>query len=109
MNNLSFTVIAITAMSMIISDTVVAADHVVDQSAKKFSVSTLSVKVGDSVSFKNADPFFHNIFSLSDAAIFDLGSYPSGESRSVTLDEPGIVDVECAIHPSMKMTIEVTQ
>ena len=59
------------------------------------------------VSFKNEDPFFHNVFSLSDAKTFDLGSYPKGQSKSVTFDKPGTVEVECSIHPEMKMLIEV--
>jgi plastocyanin len=47
------------------------------------------------------------VFSLSDIQFFDLGSYPQGESKSVTFEKQGIIEVECAIHPDMKMTIEV--
>ncbi len=83
------------------------AEPVVAQKDKKFSVEKLEVKVGDSVEFRNDDPFFHNVFSLSDTATFDLGSYPQGESKAVTFEEAGEVEVECAIHPSMKMVIEV--
>ena len=79
----------------------------VGQKDKQFTKSSITVKVGDTVSFKNDDPFFHNVFSLSDAALFDLGSYPQGESKSVTFEEAGTVDVECAIHPSMQMKIIV--
>jgi len=81
----------------------------IGQKDKRFSVEQLSVNVGDTVTFTNDDPFFHNIFSLSPAATFDLGSYPQGESRTVTFDEPGEVHIECAIHPSMQMVIEVTE
>ena len=89
-----------------------AEEHVVDQIDKAFvidgaPVESITVKQGDSVSFRNGDPFFHNIFSLSDIQIFDLGSYPNGEARSVTFDEQGTVEVECAIHPDMFMTVEV--
>ncbi len=84
-----------------------ASSYEVGQSDKKFTVSNLIVKVGDTVSFKNNDSFFHNIFSLSDAALFDLGSFPRGESRSVVFDTAGVVEVECAIHPSMQMKITV--
>lgn len=84
-----------------------AADFEVSQKNKTFSASTLEVKTGDRVSFLNADPFFHNVFSLSDAKTFDLGSYPSGQARHVTFNQPGTVEVECAIHPEMKMTITV--
>jgi plastocyanin len=39
--------------------------------------------------------------------MFDLGSYPAGQSRSVTFEKAGKVQVECAIHPMMRMVIEV--
>lgn len=85
---------------------------VIDQIDKTFvidgvEVETIKVNQGDSVSFRNSDPFFHNIFSLSATQIFDLGSYPSGEARSVVFEKPGLVEVECAIHPDMYMTVEV--
>jgi plastocyanin len=86
-----------------------AAEHVVAQKDKRFSVQKLRIKVGESITFRNDDPYFHNIFSLSSARSFDLGSFPKGESRSVTFDKVGTVEVECAIHPEMKMTVEVAK
>jgi plastocyanin len=86
---------------------VYAKDYEVLQKDKKFSQATLKVKVGDVIVFKNEDPFSHNIFSLSDIKTFDLGSYPKGQSKSVTFDKPGMVEIECAIHPDMKLTVEV--
>ena len=86
-----------------------AASHVVGQKNKQFTAASLKIKVGESVDFRNDDPFFHNVFSLSAAKTFDLGSYPAGESKSVTFDKPGMVEVMCAIHPTMFMTIEVVQ
>ena len=81
--------------------------YVVGQKSKKFTVDELSIKVGDSVEFLNEDPFHHNVFSLSDTATFDLGSYDQGQSKSVVFDSPGEVEVECAIHPRMRMLIKV--
>ena len=86
---------------------VLAAEHVVSQKGKAFSVKKLTVQVGDSVRFVNDDPFAHNVFSLSDVKSFDLGSYGQGLAKSVLMDKSGIVDVECAVHPDMKMTVEV--
>lgn len=84
-----------------------AQEHEVGQKNKAFSVDHLTVSVGDTVRFPNHDDIHHNVFSLSDAATFDLGSYPKGESREVVLEEAGVVEVECAIHPQMRMVIEV--
>jgi plastocyanin len=84
-----------------------AGEFEVSQKDKNFSQQNLTVKVGDSVNFKNEDPFFHNIFSLSDIKTFDLGSFPQGESKKVVFDKAGLVEIECAIHPGMKLDIDV--
>lgn len=84
-----------------------SATHEVGQKNKQFTTDKLTIAVGDTVSFPNQDSFFHNVFSLSPAATFDLGSYSKGETRTVTFDQPGMIDVECAIHPQMRMQIEV--
>lgn len=84
-----------------------AGEHVVNQKNKQFSVRKLTVQVGDTVKFVNDDPFAHNVFSLSDTKSFDLGSWGQGAVKSVVMDKPGMVDVECAVHPDMKLSVEV--
>ncbi|MBF0265128.1 MAG: methylamine utilization protein [Gammaproteobacteria bacterium] len=84
-----------------------AAEHTVGQKNKAFTQKTLTIKQGDTVHFENQDPFFHNVYSLSDIQTFDLGSYPKGESRDVTFESKGVIPVECAIHPNMSMEISV--
>jgi plastocyanin len=83
-----------------------AKDYTVDQKDKQFSQKSLKIKVGDSVDFRNSDTVSHNIFSLSDTKSFDLGSYPQGQSKKVTFDKPGKVEIECSIHPTMQMVVE---
>ena len=78
-----------------------------DQVNRRFSPDLLVVPVGATVSFPNMDPIFHNIFSLSKAKEFDLGSYDKGDSRSVTFTKPGVVYVYCHLHPNMEGTIVV--
>lgn len=84
-----------------------AKEYTVDQKDKNFSIPTLTIKVGDTIIFKNSDPFFHNIYSLSPIKIFDLGSYKQGESKNVVFDKAGDVEVNCAIHPNMKLKVKV--
>ena len=84
-----------------------AEEHVVEQKNKSFAVKKLKVKVGDSLKFVNEDGFAHNVFSLSAAKSFDTGSFGSGQARSVTFDKPGKVEIECAVHPDMRMDVEV--
>ncbi|MDX1757696.1 MAG: plastocyanin/azurin family copper-binding protein [Marinobacter sp.] len=99
----------VTLMLATMATGVAAETYTVGQQDKSFTEEQLTIKTGDNVEFENNDPFFHNVFSLSDTKFFDLGSYPKGESRTVEFTEPGIVEVECAIHPQMKMTIEVEE
>jgi len=71
------------------------------QEGKQFVPPVLIVQKGTSVSFPNMDAIFHNVFSLSPDNSFDLGSYPKGESKSVTMTRPGVVSVYCNMHPQM--------
>lgn len=80
----------------------------VAQLDRRFSPDLLVIPAGSTVSFPNMDPIFHNIFSLSHAKSFDLGSYDQGQTRKVAFPKPGIVDVYCHLHPNMEATIVVT-
>jgi plastocyanin len=84
-----------------------AADFTVAQKGKAFSSAVLNIKVGDKVAFRNDDPFAHNIFTLSDPMQFDLGTYPQGQSKTVVFSKAGQYEVECAIHPEMKLVVNV--
>ncbi|HEX6704004.1 MAG TPA: plastocyanin/azurin family copper-binding protein [Albitalea sp.] len=84
-----------------------AGDHVVPQKGNAFAVKRLEIRVGDTVRFLNLDPVPHNAFSLSPGNPFDTKILTKGESRDISFDNPGIVDIECAIHPGMQMSIEV--
>src|SRR3954466_5031554 len=52
------------------------------QEHETFVPHVLAITRGSSVDFPNDDPIFHNVFSLSSAATFDLRRYPRGQSRS---------------------------
>lgn len=99
----------ITTLSILPLLTLAAATHTVDQRNTTFSVPRLKARVGDTVTFNNHDAYVHNIFSLSETQSFDLGTFRGGEQRHLKLTQPGLVEVECAVHPQMKMTIEVTR
>lgn len=77
------------------------------QKDEQFAPHLVAVTAGSTVAFPNEDPFFHNVFSLSRGAAFNLGRYPSGASRSKTFTRPGIVKVFCEIHSHMSAVIRV--
>ena len=73
----------------------------------QFAPPLTVVVQGTTVDFPNDDKVFHNVFSFSEAAKFDLGLYKSGTSKSVTLRQPGVVNLYCNIHPEMISKIKV--
>ena len=72
-----------------------------------FIPHTVAITRGSSVDFPNGDPFFHNVFSLSRAANFNLGRYERGQNRSREFTKAGTVKVYCDIHSHMSATILV--
>ncbi len=81
--------------------------HRMEQSHESFVPHVLPILRGSTVEFPNTDPIYHNVFSLSKAASFDLGRYPSGTSRFVRFEDPGMVKVFCHIHADMSAVILV--
>jgi plastocyanin len=80
---------------------------VLDQRNETFVPHVLAITAGTTVQFLNSDKTYHNVFSLSKPKRFDLGRYPTGRSKSVRFDRPGIVRVFCEIHSHMSAFILV--
>ena len=75
---------------------------------KKFDPPVVQLPVGSALTFPNADPILHNVFSVSGGNQFDLGLYPRGSGREVVLREPGLVRIFCNVHPQMEAFVVVT-
>ena len=79
----------------------------VEQRGREFAPHILAVPTGSTVGFPNFDTIFHNVFSRSDAAAFDLGNYRNGQSREYTFDKDGIVRLGCNLHSNMQAFVVV--
>jgi hypothetical protein len=77
------------------------------QEHETFIPHVVAITRGSTVEFPNDDPIFHNVFSLSGAANFNLGRYPKGQSKPWRFTKAGIVKVFCDIHSHMSATILV--
>jgi hypothetical protein len=75
------------------------------QKNKMFSPHLLVVPTGSVVMFPNADPFFHNVFSLFNGQRFDLGLYEAGKTKAVTFSREGISYIFCNIHSEMSAVV----
>jgi plastocyanin len=105
MRSLTILTLAITAG---LSAGALAATEVIHQQGRAFSSESVTIKKGEALTFLNDDSVPHNIMSTSKGNEFNLGSQAPGSSTDVTFKEPGEVQVICAIHPRMKMTVKVT-
>ncbi len=82
--------------------------YVVSQQDRQFSVPYIAINPGDTVDFVNQDNVTHNVFSNTEGAEFNLGKFAPSSKETVTFnDKTPVVDVQCSIHPNMKMTIFV--
>lgn len=78
------------------------------QSRKQFSPRWMVVQKGTTVSFPNQDNIYHNVFSKSPLASFDLGIYRSGDkAKAYTFTKPGVVNVYCNMHEKMNAEVLV--
>jgi plastocyanin len=79
----------------------------IDQRDLMFKPNMVVVSKGQTVDFPNEDDTIHNVFAASTAKKFDLGTYPKGQSKSVTFDQEGPVTIYCSIHSTMKARVFV--
>lgn len=74
----------------------------VDQRKRQFVPYILAVQTGTRVSFPNADPINHHVYSFSAAKRFELRLQKSSEApQEVLFDKPGLVTLGCNIHDWM--------
>ena len=69
----------------------------------------LHVKVGDVVEFKNDDDVSHNVFSVSKIQPFNTKMQTPGAEAAITFTNEGTIEVRCAIHPGMKLLVQVAK
>ena len=82
------------------------ATHKVEISNMKFSPTTLTIKAGDTVSWKNKDRMPHTATAKNKA--WTTASLGNGSSGTVTFDEKGTHAYICRFHPGMKGKVVVT-
>jgi plastocyanin len=80
---------------------------VIEQRNREFLPKLVAVSVGSTIAFPNFDPTFHNVFSTSPLAPFDLGLYKMGEQREYTFAKEGFVRLGCNLHANMQAFIAV--
>jgi plastocyanin len=82
-----------------------AADTGVTISDFQFAPASVTIDVGDTVTWTNDGPTPHS--ATADDGSFDTGIFDAGQSRSETFDQAGTFAYFCTPHPNMRGTITV--
>jgi plastocyanin len=102
-----WTLAAVTAalMTWIAASSVVAADSAVTIAGFAFDPATVTIQVGDSVTWTNEDSVAHT--ATAGDGSFDTGQIANGGSDTVTFDTAGTFAYICSIHPQMTGSVVV--
>ena len=82
-----------------------AKSHAVTIEGLQFLPATLEVNAGDTVVWKNKDPFPHNVTAQDKA--FHSPDFGSGRSWTFKARKKGEYPYVCTLHPNMKGTLVV--
>ncbi len=87
---------------------VFAADaFIVSQRKREFWPNELNLTRGSVVRIVNDDKVTHHVFVKNEIKNFDSGEQPIGKTVEIKFDKRGRFAVRCAIHPLMRLTVEV--
>lgn len=84
-----------------------AADHKIIQKDKAFSEKAMKIAPGDSITFVNNDTVTHNVYSSTKGCEFELRTQAPGGADTVSFAKACSLEVQCAIHPKMKLHVEI--
>jgi plastocyanin len=82
-----------------------AADTAVTIADFAFAPGSVTIQVGDTVTFTNQDGTAHTARAVDGS--FDTGDLGGGEASTITFGTAGTFDYMCAIHPQMTGTVVV--
>jgi plastocyanin len=98
-------VVGALALAAVTGGAALAADHAVAISGFAYSPSSITVTVGDTVTWTNSDAQAHT--ATADGGGFDTGALGNGQSGTVTFSTAGSFAYHCSIHPDMTGTVTV--
>jgi plastocyanin len=70
-----------------------------DQKGFRFIPRVIAIQTGGAIRFLNNDPEPHNVYSPEGR--YNLGTWPTGDTKDHVFTKPGIYSQLCNIHPDM--------
>jgi plastocyanin len=104
-SRLAALVLGLTSLGAVLAMPVAAADQAVTIANFSFQPATVTVQVGDSVTWTNQDGAPHT--ATADDGSFDSGTLSQGDTGSHTFDTAGTFAYHCEIHPNMTGSVVV--
>ena len=80
---------------------------IVSQKDRAFSPNAVELALGDTLSIHNDDQFVHDVLVDSQNFSFDSGEQAIGQNVEIKFPATGHYRVTCAIHPKMRLEVEV--
>lgn len=103
-------ILVVLALLMLLpAPTATAAAQQVHMSGYAYGPGTLSINVGDTVTWVNHDQAPHDAVTTAGPAQFRSPMLPTGQTWSFTFTTPGTYSYYCSIHPDMRGQIVVRQ
>lgn len=85
-----------------------ASGLVVSQKGRTFHPDTLALTRGETVMIVNDDSdLLHHAYVDAENFSFDSGDQEPGSRTPITFTERGVFQVQCGIHPKMKLVVRV--
>jgi plastocyanin len=82
--------------------------YIVSQKGREFTPKELTISRGESMTIVNDDADLrHHVYIASDNFNFDSGDQEPGSKTNVAFPVAGTFDVLCAIHPKMRLVVQV--
>ncbi|MDE3061047.1 MAG: cupredoxin domain-containing protein [Pseudomonadota bacterium] len=96
-------------MAGLLASPTYAAEQTVDQTNSRFDPTSVTIKAGDTLRFKNSDAYTHNVTVTSPLGEkTDAGmEKPQEATVAYKFRDPGQYMVRCTIHPMMKLSVTV--
>jgi len=84
-----------------------ASSSVISQKGRIFSPGDISIGLGETIRVDNDDDVLHHVYVESPGFNFDSGEQPPGKQVAIRFTERGTFEVQCEIHPKMRLRVHV--
>ncbi|HEY0501131.1 MAG TPA: cupredoxin family copper-binding protein [Kutzneria sp.] len=101
------TLLVVPFLAVLAPTPAMAAPQAVTMAGYAFAPASLTVHVGDTITWTNRDQAPHDVTTTAGPAMVHSPTLATGQSWTFTFSQPGTYAYICSIHPDMKAQINV--